>query len=198
MILLIDNYDSFSYNLYQMIGALGDTVCVKRNDELSVAAIEEMQPRAIVLSPGPGKPHDAGICEDVVCNLGSSIPLLGVCLGHQAIVEAFGGVVGHARQLMHGKSSLCEVDTDCPLFFGVTSPLEVGRYHSLSAVPESLPSCLKITARAPDGEIMAVQHREYPVFGLQFHPESIMTPQGLHLMKNFLEAADCFNERNKK
>ena len=196
MIVLIDNYDSFSYNLYQLIGVQDPDIRVVRNDELTVEELAALAPRAIVLSPGPGRPAEAGVCEDVVRRLGASIPVFGVCLGHQAIVEACGGVVGYARQLMHGKESPCAVDTDSVLFEGLPPVVTVGRYHSLSADGDALPDCLEVTARTDDGEIMAVQHTEWPVYGVQFHPESIMTPDGAAMVANFLVAADQFNERN--
>ena len=196
MIVLIDNYDSFSYNLYQLIGVLDPDIRVVRNDELTVEELAALKPRAIVLSPGPGRPDEAGICEEVVRDLGARIPLLGVCLGHQAIVEACGGVVGYARQLVHGKEFPCEVDTDSALFAGLDPVVRVGRYHSLSADADAPPPCLAVTARTADGEIMAVQHGEWPVYGVQFHPESIMTPDGAAMMSNFLKAADAFNERS--
>lgn len=196
MIVLIDNYDSFSYNLYQLIGVLDPDIRVVRNDELTVEELAALKPRAIVLSPGPGRPDEAGICEEVVRDLGARIPLLGVCLGHQAIVEACGGVVGYARQLVHGKEFPCEVDADSALFARLDPVVRVGRYHSLSADADALPPCLAVTARTADGEIMAVQHDEWPVYGVQFHPESIMTPDGAAMMANFLKAADTFNERS--
>ena len=148
-----------------------------------------------MLSPGPGRPADAGICEDVVHELGTSTPLLGVCLGHQAIVEAYGGVVGYARELMHGKVSDCAVDTDSALFSGLAPSVPVGRYHSLAADADALPPCLKVVAHVADGEIMAVEHEAHPVYGMQFHPESIMTPDGGAMISNFIKAARMFNER---
>lgn len=189
MIVLIDNYDSFSYNLYQLIGSVEPDIHVVRNDALSVAEVAALDPQAIVLSPGPGRPSAAGICEEVAARLGPEIPILGVCLGHQAIVEAFGGVVGYARELMHGKSSRVVVEADSPLFADLPREIVVGRYHSLAADPDSLPACLRVSARAADGEIMAVEHVDFPVFGVQFHPESIMTPDGRVMIENFLEVA---------
>ncbi|MCH3987181.1 MAG: aminodeoxychorismate/anthranilate synthase component II [Lachnospiraceae bacterium] len=187
MLLLIDNYDSFSYNLYQMIGEMCPDIRVIRNDAMSVEQIRDLSPSGIILSPGPGRPVDAGVCEDVVKTLSADIPILGVCLGEQAIVEAFGGVVTYAKHLMHGKQSKTKLDLTCPVFRGLPEVTEVARYHSLAAEEKSLPEVLKITARADDGEIMAVAHRQYPVFGLQFHPESIMTPEGKAMLKNFLD-----------
>ena len=186
MILLIDNYDSFSYNLYQMIGGIQPDIRVVRNDEIRVPAIINMAPSHILLSPGPGRPADSGICKEVVRVFGKSTPILGVCLGHQAICEAYGGVVGYAKTLMHGKPSRITPEGDCPLFAGLPEEFQGARYHSLAAEEQTLPDCLEITARADDGEIMAVRHREYPVFGLQFHPESILTPLGATILKNFL------------
>lgn len=189
MIYLIDNYDSFSYNLYQLVGEVNPNIEVIRNDALTVAELEAKNPEAIILSPGPGRPADAGICEEVVCKLSGKVPILGVCLGHQAICEAFGGTVGYAKELMHGKSSLTEVDAETPLFKGLPKEVRVARYHSLAASEESLPKCLKVTARTEDAEVMAVQHVEFPTFGVQFHPESILTPDGRAMIENFLAIA---------
>ncbi len=186
MILLIDNYDSFTYNLYQYIGTLEPDIKAVRNDKITLDEIKELSPKAIILSPGPGKPKDAGICEDVVARFGDSIPILGVCLGHQAICEYYGGTVDHATRLMHGKQSDTKIDTSSPLFTGMTDIIKVARYHSLSLKEGTVPDCLKVIARADDGEIMAVQHKEYKVFGVQFHPESIMTPQGMDILRNFV------------
>ena len=186
MILLIDNYDSFSYNLYQFIGTIDPDIRVIRNDVMTVEEVRELAPRCIIISPGPGRPENAGICIDIVRDLGSEIPILGVCLGHQSICMAYGGTVTHAKTLMHGKQSLIGPDPDSPIFKGLPEKIPVARYHSLSAQEEDLPECLKITARADDGEIMAFEHREYDVYGLQFHPESIMTPDGRTMMANFL------------
>lgn len=187
MIFLIDNYDSFSYNLYQLVGELQPDIRVIRNDQYTVDQIRSMAPSHIILSPGPGRPEDAGVTMEVVTALGQDIPILGVCLGHQAICAAFGGVVTYARQLMHGKQSLVTFDGDCPLFRGVPTPAPVARYHSLAADPDTLPDCLKVTARTTEGEVMGVQHRSYPIYGVQFHPESILTPHGKTMLKNFLE-----------
>lgn len=181
MTLLIDNYDSFSYNLYQLVGELDPGIRVIRNDELTLDEIRALHPARIILSPGPGRPEDAGI------TLGKEIPTLGVCLGHQAICAAFGATVTYAKQLMHGKQSEVEFDPACPLFCGCKAPLLVARYHSLAADPATLPPELKITARTADGEVMAVQHAKYPIYGVQFHPESILTPQGRLILKNFME-----------
>lgn len=187
MIVLIDNYDSFSYNLYQGIGAINPDIRVIRNDELTVDEIAALQPSHIVLSPGPGRPGNAGVCEEVVRELGQRIPILGVCLGHQAICEAFGAQVGYAKHLMHGKQSLAVVNTTCALFAGLPECIKVARYHSLAVLPETLPRCLAVMAQTDDGEIMAVQHAEYPIYGLQFHPESILTPYGQNILANFLK-----------
>jgi len=187
MILIIDNYDSFTYNLYQMIGAIDPDIKAIRNDAMTVEEIEKMAPDAIVLSPGPGKPSDAGICEEIVEKLSGKMPILGVCLGHQAICETFGGTVGHASRLMHGKQSETKVDTSSALFAGLKENIKVARYHSLSLKEETLPECLKVTARADDGEIMAVEHKDKAVYGLQFHPESIMTPDGKKMLENFIK-----------
>lgn len=187
MILLIDNYDSFSYNLYQLIGAIEPDIKVIRNDEMTAAEIKNLQPDRIILSPGPGRPEDAGGIIDVVKTLGSDIPTLGVCLGHQAICAAFGANITYARKLMHGKQSDVKFDAACPLFKGCPEIAPVARYHSLAADPDTIPECLKITAQTLDGEIMAVQHRDYPIFGVQFHPESIMTPNGRQILQNFIK-----------
>ncbi len=195
MILLIDNYDSFSYNLYQLIGSIEPEITVVRNDAVTIEDIERMNPEAIVLSPGPGKPADAGICLDVVRTLSGRFPILGVCLGHQAIFEAFGGTVDHASHLMHGKSSLISVNTTSTLFRGLPNTIQAARYHSLSAQKETLPNCLRITSTC-EGELMAVEHRTHPTFGVQFHPESIMTPEGKAILQNFIDAAREFNHTN--
>lgn len=189
MIYLIDNYDSFSYNLYQLIGEVDPAIEVIRNDALTVEELEEKNPEAVILSPGPGRPADAGICEEVALKLSGKVPILGVCLGHQAICEAFGGTVGYAKELMHGKSSLVKVDEQSPLFKGFPAKVRVARYHSLAADEGSLPECLQVVSRADDGEVMAVQHAEFPTFGVQFHPESILTPDGRAMIENFLAIA---------
>ena len=187
MILLIDNYDSFSYNLFQYVGEFEPNVRAIRNDELSVDEIAELNPAGIVISPGPGKPCDAGVCEDVVRRLAPTIPLLGVCLGHQAICEAFGGTVSYAKKLTHGKSSPTKLDLNCPIFKGLDTTIQCARYHSLALVESTLPEELKIVAKTlDDDEVMAVRHKTYLTFGLQFHPESILTPQGKTIVKNFL------------
>lgn len=186
MIVLIDNYDSFSYNLYQLIGSLHSDIQVVRNDTITVEQIKNMRPQAIVLSPGPGRPAGAGICLQLIKQLKRDFPFLGICLGHQAICEAFGSTVSYAKEIMHGKQSLIKVDNTHPLFKGLPSSIEAGRYHSLACDPAALSEELMVTAQTADGEIMAVAHREANIFGLQFHPESILTPDGKTIMKNFL------------
>ena len=186
MILLIDNYDSFSYNLYQLIGSITPDIRVIRNDAMTVSEIRALAPEAIILSPGPGHPEDAGICIDVVKELGSEIPLLGVCLGHQAICTAFGATVSYAKELMHGKQSTSLLDRNCPIFADCPERAPVARYHSLAAIEETMPDVLQVTARTEDGEIMAVRHRDYDIYGLQFHPESILTPDGPQMLRSFL------------
>lgn len=191
MILLIDNYDSFSYNLVQLIGGLckengGEEIKVIRNDELTVKEIEDLHPSRIILSPGPGRPCDAGVCEDVVKQLKGKVKILGVCLGHQGICESFGATVTYAKQLMHGKQSEATLDTSAEIFKGLPKKVMVARYHSLAADKSTLPAELKVIAQTEDGEVMAVKHTEYEIYGLQFHPESVLTPDGATMMKNFL------------
>lgn len=186
MILLIDNYDSFSYNLFQLVGSLDPDIKVIRNDAMTTGQIEELSPKAIILSPGPGKPEDAGICIEVVKKLGGRFPILGVCLGHQAICTAYGGTVSYAKELMHGKQSVAKLTGSCALFEGLPDSIPVARYHSLALLRDTLPDCLTITAQTVDGEVMAVAHKDYPVFGLQFHPESILTPDGKTILQNFI------------
>lgn len=187
MILLIDNYDSFSYNLYQMIGEFDPEIKVIRNDEMTVEEIRAMHPDRIILSPGPGRPEDAGIIIAAVKELGKEIPLLGVCLGHQAVCAAFGADINYAKELMHGRQSNVKFDRTCPLFQKIPTTAPAARYHSLAADASAIPEELRVTAVADDGEVMAVQHREYPIFGVQFHPESIMTPDGRQMLKNFIK-----------
>jgi anthranilate synthase/aminodeoxychorismate synthase-like glutamine amidotransferase len=183
LILLVDNYDSFTYNLAHLFGELGENVVVRRNDALDAESAARIDPSHLVISPGPGRPADAGATLEIVKRLSTTIPTLGVCLGHQAIVEAFGGEVGPARQLVHGKSCLVRHDGQ-GLFAGLPDELEVGRYHSLAATGVS--AQLKICATAADGEVMAVRHRTLDVHGVQFHPESVLTPQGRQIARNFL------------
>ena len=185
MILLIDNYDSFSYNLFQLVGEIEPDIKVIRNDEMTVDEIKSLKPDRIILSPGPGRPEDAGIIIDVIKTI-HDIPILGVCLGHQAICAAFGATVTYAKELMHGKKSNVKIDTASPIFQGMPEEIDAARYHSLAADTEKIPKTLKVIATADDGEVMAVQHKEYPVYGLQFHPESILTPKGRKILENFL------------
>lgn len=187
MILLIDNYDSFSYNLYQLVGSIEPDIKVIRNDAMTVKEIEELKPDGIIISPGPGRPEDSGVCPEVIKKLGGKLPILGVCLGHQAICMTYGATVSYAKELMHGKQSDTTLDTDCELFKGCTKVTPVARYHSLAAVESTMPECLIVTARTADGEIMAVKHRDYQVYGVQFHPESIMTPEGKLMLANFIK-----------
>ena len=187
MILLIDNYDSFSYNLFQLVGEIDPDIKVIRNDEMTVEEIKSLNPDRIILSPGPGRPEDAGIIIEVAKTLGKDIPILGVCLGHQAICSVFGATVTYAKELMHGKQSNVKFDTSCPLFAGCPKSAPVARYHSLAADADTMPECLKVTALTDDGEIMAIQHKVYPIYGVQFHPESIMTPNGKQMLKNFIK-----------
>ena len=190
MILLIDNYDSFSYNLFQLVGSIEPDIRVIRNDALSVGEIEALAPQGIILSPGPGRPEDAGVCVDVVCELGPRFPILGVCLGHQAICLAYGATVGYAQRLMHGKQSIAAIADEAQntgLFAGLGSSIAVARYHSLAADETTLPAELVVTARSDDGEVMAVRHTQHPVYGVQFHPESILTEHGHAMLKNFLD-----------
>ncbi len=186
MILLIDNYDSFSYNLYQALGVENPDLKVIRNDELTIEQIEALNPEAIVISPGPGKPRDAGVCISAIQYFKGKIPILGVCLGHQAICEAFGATVSYAKTLMHGKTSVIQVDNENVLFQGLPSRVTVARYHSLAAVRETMPKELMVTAVSDDDEIMAVMHKDYPIYGVQFHPESVLTPDGSAMIRNFL------------
>ena len=186
MILLIDNYDSFSYNLYQLIGEICPDIKVIRNDEMTVSEIEKLAPDRIILSPGPGRPEDAGIIIEAAKTVCKKIPTLGVCLGHQAICAAYGATVTYAKELMHGKQSVISFVKESPLFKGIDENSPVARYHSLAADAATLPDCLEVTALADDGEVMAVQHKEYPIYGVQFHPESIMTPDGHIMLRNFI------------
>ena len=187
MILLIDNYDSFSYNLYQLIGQVNDDIEVYRNDKITPDEIEDLNPEAIILSPGPGRPEDAGICVDTVKKFHDKIPILGVCLGHQAICETFGAEVTYAPKLMHGKQSEVKLDDTCKIFKGIGERAKVARYHSLIAKKDTIPDELTVTAVTDDGEVMAVKHRDYEIYSVQFHPESIMTPDGMKMLKNFFE-----------
>ncbi|MGI6555943.1 MAG: anthranilate synthase component II [Pseudoramibacter sp.] len=190
MILLIDNYDSFSYNLYQVVGSLDPSIEVIRNDDKTVAEIEAMAPDAIILSPGPGRPKDAGVIEDVVRELGGKIPILGICLGHQAIGEACGATVTYAAKLMHGKASAVTLDQASPLFADCPKVIQAGRYHSLAVDRDTLPDNLKVIAETDDGEVMAIADEAKQIYGIQFHPESILTPKGKQILKNFLTIAE--------
>jgi len=186
MILVIDNYDSFTYNIVQELGELGAELTVYRNDKITVDEIRALKPDRIVISPGPGYPRDAGVSLELIRELGPEVPLLGVCLGHQAIGEAYGGVVAHAPELMHGKTSMIYHRGDT-IFGDIPDPFEATRYHSLIVEEESLPDCLMITARAASGEIMGLRHKQHPVIGLQFHPESILTTYGMQMLGNFMQ-----------
>lgn len=187
MILLIDNFDSFSYNLYQMVGEIEPNIKVIRNDAMTVDEVDELNPDAIIISPGPGRPEDAGICIEVVKKLNGKYPILGVCLGHQAICAAFGATVTYAKQLMHGKQSVTELDSECELFAGLEKEEMVARYHSLAADEATIPDTLKVTARTSDGEVMAVEAVGKKLYGVQFHPESVLTPNGAKMLKNFID-----------
>lgn len=189
MIILIDNYDSFSYNLYQLAGSLYPDIRVVRNDAYTAEELESMNPEAILISPGPGRPEDAGVSIDAIRHFAGKVPILGVCLGHQAICKCFGATVSYAKELVHGKAYDVTLDTESPLFHDMPKTIRAARYHSLAAVESTMPECLKITARTKDGEIMAVEHRDYPIYGLQFHPESIMTPEGHKILENFFAIA---------
>lgn len=188
MILLIDNYDSFSYNLYQMAGEINPDIKVIKNDEMTADEIKNLNPTHIILSPGPGKPSDAGICKDVVQKYQGEVPILGVCLGHQAICEVFGATVSYAKELMHGKSSMIHIANGSPIFRGLPPLLKAGRYHSLAVKRETLPDELLVIAEDDSGEVMGVKHRDFDLYGIQFHPESILTNQGKTIMGNFLKS----------
>ena len=188
MILLIDNYDSFSYNLYQLIGSVEPDIKVIRNDEMTIEEIETLNPEAIILSPGPGRPADAGVCIDVVKYFSGKTPILGVCLGHQSVCEAFGATITYAAELMHGKKKPIVKVEEGKLFEGLDDTFYAARYHSLAADESTMPDELIVTAESPEHEIMAVEHRDYKVFGVQFHPESVMTPDGKKMIENFMKA----------
>lgn len=187
MILLIDNYDSFSYNLVQLVGEQNPDIRVIRNDELTVDEIRALGPSHIILSPGPGYPKNAGVCEAVVSELKGEVPVLGVCLGHQGICEVFGASICHAKQLMHGKKSSVKIDNTDPVFEGLPERIDVARYHSLIADFDTVTDELKILSVDDNHEVMAVRHRDYQIYGLQFHPESILTPDGKVIIRNFLK-----------
>ena len=187
MILLIDNYDSFTYNLLQLAGGINPDILVVRNDELAIDEIEKLNPSHIILSPGPGYPKDAGVCEEAIDKLKGKMPIMGVCLGHQAICEVFGANITHAVELMHGKKSDININNECPVFEKLPKRIEAARYHSLIAKRDTIPDMLEVIAEDDIGEVMAVRHKTYEVYGLQFHPESILTPQGEVIMENFLK-----------
>lgn len=187
MIILIDNYDSFTYNLYQYLGEFEDDIRVYRNDKVTVQEIMDMKPDHIVISPGPGKPDDAGICLALIQAVAGQIPILGVCLGHQCIGQAFGGCVVHAKEIHHGKSSMIHHNEE-GVFYGLESPLKIARYHSLAVDFETLPNCLEVMAKTDDGEVMAIKHEDFQVVGIQFHPESVLTVEGKKIIENFVGA----------
>ncbi len=189
MIIMIDNYDSFTYNVYHAVAGLYDNIKVFRNDEITCDEIDKMNPEAIIISPGPSYPKEAGISEEAIDRFKGKYPILGICLGHQAIGEAFGGTIKRAQTPMHGKATKIKLDTDSALFRGLPESISCARYHSLIIERETTPACLKITAETPEGEIMAVEHKEYPIYGVQFHPESILAEMGVNIVANFLEAA---------
>ena len=191
MYVMIDNFDSFVYNLKAYFQELGREILVRRYDEITLEELEELNPEGIILSPGPKRPWDAKFCVDTVKRFQGRIPILGVCLGHQAIFKAFGGSIDHAKHLMHGKSSEINIDNASPLFKGLPQTIQVARYHSLSAQKKTLPSCLRVIGRGDD-EVMAIEHCSHPTYGVQFHPESIMTPDGLSILRNFLSTAKFF------
>ena len=186
MILMIDNYDSFTYNLYQYLCELGAEVETYRNDKITLEEIEDLSPEGIVISPGPSTPLEAGISNDVIRHFGPKVPTLGVCLGHQCVGYVYGARVDRAREIRHGKTSMIHHE-GAGLLHGLPNPFEAIRYHSLMVCPETVPDCLEVTAQTEDGVIMGLRHKEYPVEGVQFHPESIMTPDGKHLLQNFLD-----------
>ncbi len=186
MILLIDNYDSFTYNLVQLAGSINPDIRVSRNDELSVEEIAALNPSHIIISPGPGYPKDAGVCEEMVRKLAGGLPMLGVCLGHQGICEAFGAEISPAKQLMHGKKSNIRIDNSSPIFRGLPPRIDAARYHSLIARQGTIPAQLQVIAQDEMGEVMAVKHKKYDIYGVQFHPESILTPFGHVILENFL------------
>ena len=186
MILMIDNYDSFTFNIVQYLEQMGEDVVVFRNDKITVDRIDKLKPQMIFLSPGPGTPRDAGVTVDVVREFHKTIPIMGICLGHQSIGYAFGGEIVRAERIMHGKVSPVHHDGRT-IFTGLPDPFTAGRYHSLVVQPEALPSCLEVSARTAEGEIMGLRHKEYPVEGIQFHPESVLTPQGKRILRNFIK-----------
>jgi len=191
MLLIIDNYDSFTYNLYQTAGMFTQNIKVAYNDRVTIEEIGSLRPSHIIISPGPGRPKDAGICEDAILKLAGKVPILGICLGHQAICEAFGAEITYAKELVHGKKSMVHIANGNPIFRQLPPLLEVGRYHSLAAKRSTLPDELMVIAETDDSEVMGVKHRDHDVFGLQFHPESILTPNGAKIIENFLRIGGC-------
>ncbi len=199
MILLIDNYDSFTFNLYQAAGSIDPEIEVVRNDSITLDQIEQLAPSHLILSPGPGRPEDAGICQLAIQHFYQELPILGVCLGHQSICQVFGATITYAQRLMHGKSSQVRLDANSLLFSGLPRTIQAARYHSLTADPTTITSPLRVIAMTGEDEVMAVEHCVYPVFGVQFHPESILTPQGQKVIENFLSIKKIgTDERNKK
>jgi glutamine amidotransferase of anthranilate synthase or aminodeoxychorismate synthase len=186
MVLMIDNYDSFTYNLYQLVGMMQPDIRVIYNDELSIEEIEALNPSHIIISPGPGRPHEAGICEDVIKHFAGKVPILGICLGYQAICEVFGGTITYAKTLMHGKKSMVHIANGNPVFRALPPLLEAGRYHSLAVMRDTLPEDILVIAETEDGEVMGMKHRIFDIYGLQFHPESILTPKGEIIIQNFM------------
>ena len=196
MILMIDNYDSFTFNIVQYLEQMGEDVVVFRNDKVTVDRIDKLKPQVIFLSPGPGTPRDAGVTVDVVREFHKTIPIMGICLGHQSIGYAFGGEIVRAGRIMHGKVSPVHHDGKT-IFTGLPDPFTAGRYHSPVVRPETLPSCLEVSARTAEGEIMGLRHKEYPVEGIQFHPESVLTPQGKRILRNFIKHLGTNGRRMK-
>jgi len=194
MVLIIDNYDSFTYNLYQAVGSFTTDIKVVFNDCVTIQEIETLAPSHIILSPGPGKPSDAGICKGVITHFAGKIPILGICLGHQAICEVWGATVTYAKEVLHGKKCTVHIANGNPIFRGLAPIIEAGRYHSLAALRSTLPDELLVIAETSDGEVMGVKHRVFDVFGLQFHPESILTPQGEKIIENFLRVGGVSND----
>jgi len=194
MLLIIDNYDSFTYNLYQIAGMFSKDIKVAFNDAISIEEISSLKPSHMIISPGPGRPKDAGICEEAILAFAGKVPLLGICLGHQAICEAFGAEITYAKALTHGKKSMVHIANGNPVFRQLPPLLEAGRYHSLAAERSTLPDELLVIAETDDGEVMGVKHRDHDVFGLQFHPESILTPNGTKIIENFLKVGGGAND----
>ena len=198
MILLIDNYDSFSYNLVQLVGTIAPDIRVIRNDEMTVEQIEQLAPTHIIVSPGPGRPSKAGVCEEVIKYFNGKVPILGVCLGHQAICEVYGATITYAKKLMHGKMSVAALDTECPVFAGIGETAEVARYHSLIVRGNSLPEEYQVDAVSEDGAVMGISHKTLPLYGVQFHPEAVLTEYGHELLENFCKIAERFQEEKEE